>query len=164
MKNFIINRFLLLVVSMFLGFSLFAGTQNSARSKEKFEVKLTPLGDCIYKIPDALDTENWVIFLNIMNDFSKNMKLESIKFDIYSKSKLISSETNCYNKNINSDSNYKLNLIFFRKKKSLDCDNMKVTVLTSLGKKMLDIKLERYKHTDKYIFPTKRCLAGSICL
>jgi hypothetical protein len=52
------------------------------------------LGDCIYKIPEVLDRENWVIFLNIMNNSSETLNLENIQFNTYSNSKLISDETN----------------------------------------------------------------------
>ncbi|MCP4179686.1 MAG: M23 family metallopeptidase, partial [bacterium] len=155
MKKLITRKLCALILSAFLGFHLFAGNSQTEKTKEKFKVELTPLGDCIYKIPEVLNNENWVIFLNIVNNSSETMNLESIEFDIFSKSKLITSETNYYNKSISSDSNHKLNSIFFRKNRSLNCDKMKVKLTTSLGKKTLKINLKRYKQPIEIYFPLK---------
>ena len=135
MGKFFNRKLYALILSVFLGFHLCADSFETEGTKEKFKVELTPLGDCIYKIPEVLNKENWVIFLNIVNSDSEKLNLKNIRFDIYSNSKLISAETNYYDKIINPDSNYKLDLIFFRKNINLNCDRMKITVITNFGKK-----------------------------
>ena len=122
---------------------------------EDFGVKITPPGKYIYKIPDALDTENWVVFVEVKNNEEKPLILKNVKFDIYSGEKIVSSIINYYNQNIKPDSVYKLSMLFFREKVSMNSDKMTISINTDKGVENKDVFLKRYKQPIKIYLPLK---------
>ena len=153
MKNVIIVV-LLVFVCCIIGYQFNAAVHNSTTNKS-FNVKVTPQGEYIYKIPDALETENWMIFLNVSNNLSKPLELKNIKFAIYSDKKMIASDTNYYNISISSKNSHKIPMLFFREKKSLDSNRMLVSVVTDAGVEEFNIKLKRYEQPIKVYLPLK---------
>ena len=143
---------LMLVVSLMVGHSVMAA---QSRVNNNFDVNVTPLGKYIYKIPDALDTENWMVFLNINNNLSKPIELRNVKFDIYSDKNLITSDTDYYNISILSKKSHKISMLFFREKKELNSNRMLVSVVTDAGIKEININLKRYKQPVKVYLPLK---------
>ncbi len=145
---------LILFVCSFTGHQFYAAVKNSTENKT-FSVKVTPLGKYIYKIADALDTENWMVFLNIKNNLSKALEIKEIKFDIYSDNRLIASDTDYYNISISPKNSHKIPMLFFREKRELNSNRMLVSVATDSGMKQFSIQLKRYEQPVKVYLPIK---------
>ena len=117
-------------------------------------VEVSPRGDVIYKLEEALGSENWVIFVSLTNRSRLRLSLNSITYTILSRRTVVSKIVDAIPVvKLQAGQTYKMPLRFFREQRDRDVDELliEVTGKNVVGRRQ--VKLSRFQQKIKLRLP-----------